>query len=196
MMNSSVREAMTGRIDVKNSMPKFIGNQRCSARSSGGFAEINSNLSAWSTVVLLQDRLRHLDYAAAEACVERPASLDESAACRARTCHIRFPVLQSSLLGQEVGVTSATWTVTPAIHESGRRCRGLLVGRYGTEQDARQAFLKLGDLAPQSVANGLCWSETVEALISREAWNALTCEHAVRGSEIFEVARIDLEEAG
>lgn len=89
-------------------------------------------------------------------------------------------------------MTIETWTLCADISVSEVRCRGLLIGRYQSEADAVQDFGRRIGLAPTSVAPGLKWSTTAEELISREAWNAITCEHHVSGREVFVCVRMDL----
>jgi len=91
-------------------------------------------------------------------------------------------------------MTKRAWTVTSEIHLDGMVRRGVLIGRYESEVEARQDFAKLVGLEPQVVLPGVRWSEATEALIARDAWNAITCEH-VAGRDLFACARLDLPQA-
>ncbi|MFM2278088.1 MAG: hypothetical protein RLZZ444_319 [Pseudomonadota bacterium] len=90
-------------------------------------------------------------------------------------------------------MTLGAWTVTSELHLDGLVRRGVLISRYASEVEARQNFAKLVGLEPQVVLPGVWWSETTEALIARDAWNAITCEH-VAGRDLFAFARLDLPE--
>jgi len=90
-------------------------------------------------------------------------------------------------------MTAGTWTVTSETQVDGLVRRGVLIGRYASEAEARQNFVRLVGLEPQVAAPGVRWSETTEALIAREAWNAITCEHVAR-RDLFAFARLDLPE--
>ncbi|UXH76200.1 hypothetical protein [Roseateles amylovorans] len=84
------------------------------------------------------------------------------------------------------------WTASADVNANGIHRRGLLIGSYETAADADQAFRRLIGLSPVTVAPGLHWSTLVEELVSRTAWNALTCEHHVRQRDVFLCISIEL----
>lgn len=105
-------------------------------------------------------------------------------------CYLENPS-DRRIRGPQADMTMTTWTVSADVTIGARRHRGLLIGRYRTRADAEAAFSWLIGLKPALVNPGLQWSEMAEELVSREAWNALTCEYHVHGREVFLFLRMD-----
>lgn len=90
-------------------------------------------------------------------------------------------------------MTLQTWTAASEVYVGCLVRRGVLIGRFDNEVEARKDFASSVAFEPQLAFPGVRWSETAEALIAREAWNAITCEH-VAGCKLIALARHDLPE--